>query len=233
MAKQSPFDRLHVEQNAESPVSDLLDQLNLPPAFAEFLRKNKKAIWIVVGVVATVVIVVSLYGSYTSIQRNKAASALTAALQADDKDKQNLLEDVISEYGSTPSALWGKVELSHLAVRQGKPDEAIQLLTAVNQEVKAENPLKPLLLLRLAILDENNGKLDKALTFYQELVGFKSFEADAYEAMGRIYELQEKGESALEMYKKYLELTGEKEGQSPVNSKFRDIVQSRVNHLKG
>lgn len=232
MAQQSPFDRLHVEQAAESPVSDLLDQLNLPPALADFLRKNKKAVWSVVGVTVAIVTVISLYGSYAEYQHNKASSALTAALQVDDKDKKELLELVIQEYGSTPSALWGKVELAHLAVRQGKLDEAMELLVAVNKKVKAADPLKPLLLLKLAALGENGGHLEKALAYHKELTTFKSFEADAYQAMGRIYELQENTVSALEMYEKYLQLTDEKEGVSSGNDQFRAIVQTRVNHLK-
>ncbi len=231
MAEQSPFERLHDEPDVDTSVSDLLDQLNLPPVFADYLRKNKKAIWMVIAVAAIVITTVSLYDTYTDYQRNKAESALTSALNADDKDKEKLLQDITKEYASTPTALWGQIELSHLAVNKGENDEAMELLKAVNQKVKPLNPLKPLLLQRLAVLAENGGYLDQALKYYEEQATIKSFEAAAYQAMGRIYEVQADNSLALEMYEKYLQLTDASEGTSG-NDQFRSVVQARVNFLK-
>ena len=52
MADQSAFDRKQIETSAMSETTGILEQLNLPPAFVSFLRKNQRMLWAIVIVAA-------------------------------------------------------------------------------------------------------------------------------------------------------------------------------------
>ncbi len=206
MAHNSPFDHQSIENKATHE-EGLLDQFHLPAAFVAFLRKYQRRLWIITGCIVAIVVVIVLVNSFRAYRHKKAVTALTVALQAEGAKKQVLLAKVAEQYGSTPAALWSRVELAHIAARNGHIDKALQGLTAVNREVSAENPIKPLLLANLGALYMKNNNLDSALTSYLELSSFKGFDADAYRAMGRIYELRKINAKAVSMYKKYLSLS--------------------------
>ncbi len=226
MAKKSSFDRQPIENTTDG----LLDQFHLPAAFVAFLRKYQRRLWIITGCIAVTVIVVVLFDSFRTYHRNKAATALTTALQAKGVQKQELLAKIVNQYGSTPAALWSRVELAHMAARNGHINKALQELTAVNHDVSADNPLKPLLLVNLGALYMKNNNLDSALASYLELSSFKGFAADAYRAMGRIYELRKLNVKAVSMYKKYLSLSAANGGLAA--DPDLAIVQARINHLQ-
>ena len=119
MNQQSAFDRNNIEETAVPETEGLLEQFNLPPAAISFIRKNQRAIWVVVFCVALAVVVVSLYSQYKSYREDKASSALTFALQAEGEEKKKQLGQVVDEYGSTSAGLWGKIELAHLTAAEG------------------------------------------------------------------------------------------------------------------
>ncbi len=229
MANQNPFDRQSIENKATHG-DGLLDQFHLPAAFVAFLRKYQRRLWIITGCIAATVIVVVLFNSFRAYHYKKAVTALTTALQAEGAKKQELLAKVVEQYGSTPSALWSRVELAHIAARNGHVDKALQGLSAVNRDVSAENPLKPLLLANLGALYMKKKDLDSALTSYLELSNFKGFDADAYRAMGRIYELRKKNGKAVEMYKKYLALSTAN-GVMAADPDL-DIVRAKIKRLQ-
>jgi predicted negative regulator of RcsB-dependent stress response len=233
MAKQpSAFDLKHIEENAASEMSGVLDQLNLPPGLIDFLRKNQRTIWIFFGVVATVVTVVSLYGSYRNYTANKAAKAYDQALLLDGDQKKAALEQVAEAYSSTPTAVWSKVELAHLDQEAGNVKAAIDKLTAVNSGLRATSLLKPLVLVNLGGLYEQDKQLDQAAATYQELKTLQGFEAAAVQSLGRVAEAKGEKEKAMGLYNEYLTLTTA-EGTAPQqDDPARTMVRAALNRLQ-
>ena len=229
MSQQSAFDRELVEETAAAETTGLLEQLNLPPAAITFIRKNQKAIWAVTICIVLVVVSVSLYGSYRIYQEDKASSALTLAMKAEGEQKKEQLQKVVEDFGATTAALWSRVELAHIAAANGDFTEAVQGLLEVKKDVSLKNPINSLLLYNLAVLYEKNGELTQALATYTELSTFKGFEKGAYEAMGRLYELQGNKEKALEMYKKYMDSGEEDKLTNPLAvDPDRQMIEARI-----
>lgn len=233
MAKQqSPFDLKHIEETAAVETSGVLDQLNLPPALTNFLRKKQRIIWIVVGIIAAVVTVVSLYNSYRNYTLNKAAEAYDQALMLDGGPKKVALLKVVDSYGSTPSAIWSQVELAHLDQAAGEVKGAIEKLTAISSGLKENNLLKPLILVNIGGLYEQDKQPEKALSVYQELKTLKGFEAQAVNSLGRVYETQGNKEKAIQMYQQYLTLTTSQGIASQQDDPARAMVRAKLNRLQ-
>lgn len=231
MSEQSAFDQKHIADTAVPETTGLLEQLNIPPVAAAYIRKNQRTIWIVVGCVALVVTAVSLYGSYRSYREDKASSALTLAMQAEGEAKKTQLTQIVDQFGSTAAGRWGSIELAQLAAADGEFAQAISSLSEVKDSVAEENPVMPLLVYNLAILHEKNGDSNQAIAFYNELLGFQGFEAIAYKSMGRIQEEQGSRDKALEMYNKYIEAGNAVAGQ-PTADPDRSIIQARIKRLQ-
>ncbi len=231
MAEQSAFNKGHVEEATLVEADGLLEQLNLPPAMVAFLRKNKTIIWIIVFCIITAVTVTALYGTYTEYKVRKAANALTEAVSAEGDQKSALLNNVVNDYGSTPVGTWARVELAHLAVSEGRLDEGIETLLAIQGKIGSDNPLYTLVTSELAALYENSAKFDKAVENYKLLTGVTSFSSNAHEALGRIYEKQGKKQDALGMYEKYLVLTKDS-GDAPLINRMREMIQARIHRLQ-
>ena len=231
MADQKMFDRNSIKKKAFSETSGILDQLSLPPALITFLQKNQKTIWAIVICITVVVTVVSLYASYRDYTHNKAASALDAAMMADTEQKIQQLQQVVDQYGSTPAAVWSRVELAHDAAKQGDTGRAIEELKTINATLSAKDALKPLVLINLAGLYEKDNQLDQAVQLYQELSLLKGFELEGFYALGRVYEREQKTEQAVDAYQKYLAATE----TTTVNLQadpVRQMVQSRLHRLR-
>ena len=233
MAKQqSPFDLKHIEETAAVETSGVLDQLNLPPALTDFLRKNQRTIWIVVGVIAAVVTAVSLYSSYRNYTLNKAAEAYDQALMMDGDQKKVALQKVADSYGSTPSAIWSRIELAHMDQAAGEVKGAIEKLTAINSGLRENDLLKPLILVNLGGLYEQDKQPEKALSVYQELRTLKGFEAQGVKSLGRVYETQGNKEKSIQMYQQYLALTINEGTVSQQDNPARAMVQAKLNRLQ-
>jgi Flp pilus assembly protein TadD len=232
MSEQSAFNRRQIKETAIGPQPGLLEQMNLPPGLIAFLRNNQRLIWIIVAIIAVLVTTVSLYASYHKYREKKAASALTLAMQAEEGERLNMLRGVVEEYSSTSSALWADVEIAHLAAAGNRPDEAVQILSRIRQDLSARNPLTPLIVFDLATLYEKTGNLDQARDAFQELSTFEGFSATAYANLGRIAELQDNKEQAVAMYRKYLELTDQETALQPGGLPGREIIESRVKLLQ-
>jgi predicted negative regulator of RcsB-dependent stress response len=230
MAEQSAFDPKKIELHTLGPGMGLLEQLNLPPKAIAFIRKNQRAIWLVVSMCVVLAVAASAYSSYRDYRAGKAASALDAALAAA-PDNRQMLESVAKEYGSTSSGLWAQVELAVLEEKEGQLPKAITRLAEINIGLSTRSPLKPLVLTKLAGLYENGQQFDKALALYTELAANEGFAPDAYRAMGRVNEQLGKKEDAVAMYAQYLETTGSQPGQGATDP-IREMVQYRLNLLK-
>lgn len=232
MADQSAFDQQHIEVQAMSEVSGLLDQLNLPPAVISFMRKNQRMLWGIVIAVATVVVAVALYSSYRTYQINKGLSALDSALQADEKNRVSLLTEVAEQYASTPSGPWARLELAKIAADKGDISNAITALEQVNGGISEKNPLKPLLLYRLAGFNEQKPDLDKAANFYTKLEAYPGFAADAHYAKGRIFERLGKNDEAINQYQQYLTLTATDSTSGSQPDPTRTMIEYTIKKLQ-
>lgn len=229
MTEPSTFDPNNIKLQPLQPVG-LLEQFNLPPRLIAFIRRNQRAIWVTVIVGCLLAIGVAAYSAYRDNRTAKAASALDTALIAK-QDTRQLLDRVVQDFASTPSAQWAKIELAALEEREGQPAKAIARLEEINATLPAQSLLKPLVVSKLAGLYENTKQLDKSLAMYTELATREEFAAEAYRAMGRVNEQLGKKEEAAAMYGKYLEsaATSSVQGQADPS---REMVQFRLNQLK-
>jgi len=233
MAKQeSAFDLKHIEETAAVQTSGFLDELNLPPVVTDFLRKNQRTIWLVVGVVAAVVTVVSLYGSYRNYTLNKAAQAYDLAMLLEGDAKVAALETVAQSHGSTPSALWSRVELAHIDQAEGKFADALSKLVELNNTLKEDDLLKPLVLMNIGGLKKKKKQFDKAVSTYQTLQTFKGFDKEAVNSMGRVYEALGDKEKAKEMFQQYLMLSSTESTTPQQNDPVKSMVQASLNRLQ-
>ena len=82
MSEQSAFNQNEVAEGAYVEPRGVLDQLNLPPGFVKFVRKNKRAIQITGAVIVVVVVAGSLYQSYRTTRLDDAASSLSISMDA-------------------------------------------------------------------------------------------------------------------------------------------------------
>lgn len=231
MSQQSAFDRQHIEESSVPQAPGLLEQFNLPPAAISFIRKNQKLIWIVTGSIAAVVIAVALYNQYTDYQEEKALSALTVAMQLEGEAKVESLAQVADEFGSTSSGMWSRIEIAHIAAKDGDLQKAIQGFTGIENDLSADDPLMPLALYALGVLFEKNNEPDKAIDAFTTLSEFKGFEANSFKAIGRLYEVQGQKAKALNMYKKSIEPVPGEEA-SPQANPDKEIIQAKINALQ-
>jgi predicted negative regulator of RcsB-dependent stress response len=219
----------HVEQH-----NGVLDQLDISPTLIEFLQKNQYKIWTVVGLVAVVIICTALYDTYRSYNLNKAAKAYDAALLLEGEQRAAALNKVKDAYSSTPSADWSQIQLSRLDQEAGKYQEAADRLEALNSKLGEEDLLKPLVLVNLGALYEQQNALDKAVGAYEKLQKRKGFETLALSGLGRVYEAMDKKDQAVAMYQRYMSLTEKKQEEGAgfmQNSLARDMVQASLNRL--
>ena len=162
MAEPSAFDRENIKLQPLGPPPGLLDQFNLPPAFVAFIRRNRRPLLIVAGLCATLALGISGYTTYRDHLAGKAASALDAALIAGTGSRSQL-EQVVSEFASTPSAMLARIELARLDEREGQRTAAIAKYEAVKAGLGKGSLLKPLVLTKLAGLLEQDKQWDRAL----------------------------------------------------------------------
>ncbi len=232
MADQSAFDRNHIETTAVSETSGILDQLNLPPAVHSFLRNNQRTIWIIVSIIVLAVVTVALYDSYHNYKINQAISALDTAKLAENDKRVELLQQVAAKYSSTPSGLWARIELAKTAAEKEDFAGAITELKKVNTNISEKNPMKPLVLYRLAGLHEEKGDLKAAIAQYQELVNFSGFAADAHYAMGRVYVAMDQKPEAIAQYNQYLSETEKTAGGNGQQDPVRSQVEYTIKQLQ-
>lgn len=235
MIEQNPQTTNQLDSDKPLREMGILEQLNLPPSLVDFLRKNQRNIWLIITCVVSVVVVVSLYSTYIDYQENKAATVFSEALaKEDDAERRNSLDQVVQEYDSTATSFWASMELAALDMREKKNDEALNRLVLLNEKTSASSSFKPLVLYKLATLEEEFGEVKQAINYYNELAGIKHFESIAHKSLGGIYEGLGDKEKAVKQYEEYLLLTDttEKDAMMTANSGERDIIRSRLSNLK-
>ena len=230
MAEQRSAERISQDLPPLFQEAGLLEQFNLPPKLIRFLRRHQRTIWLVIVTIMVIAVAIAAYNAYRDNRAEKAAIALDAAMQAQD-GRRELLQKVQTDFTSTPSALWAEIALARMDEQENKADEAIQRYQAVRARLVAASPLTPLVLGKLAALEEQKKNWDASLAYYQELSKLDGFAADAHLGLGRVYEAQGKKEEALAMYGKFLELTAITSEESGADPR-RQMILSYIELLR-
>ncbi len=204
MSEQSAFNQSQVAQEAYVEPSGVLDQLNLPPGAIRFIRKNKRILQISAAIVATVVVVVSLYTSYRTKLLESAASSLSISMDAEGEAKVTALEHVVSEYSGTPSALWASIELGHVAMKNNDYKNAEATYLQVRDQTSEKSPIYGLVTFGIAQAREAGQSYEEATSAYAELKNIEGYKDDGYLGMARVLEAQGLNKKALAVYEEYL-----------------------------
>ncbi len=228
MSGQSAFEKRYVDPKDQSKVEGLLELFNLPPQVITFLKRNKRAIQVVLAVILVAVISGSLYTSYRERKIESAASALALALQEPAGSRTESLQRVSDEYASTPSGVWARVELAHIAMNDKKFPEAAEKYAAINSGLKKENPLFALTLYGLAEAREAQGDTEGAYGAYEQLKSIAGYELTGYTGMARIHEQKGELEKALGIYGQYLAILGD----APEKAGQKAMVEARIARIK-
>jgi predicted negative regulator of RcsB-dependent stress response len=228
MASESAFNKKLAAETHMDKVEGLLEHLNLPPKAIDFIRDNQRIIQVGIALLVIIVVFWSLYGSYREKIREEASTALSMALQNDQQEKAAALRSITEKYGSTSSALWARVELAHLNMKDGSFVDASQKFQEILADVKESNPLYALVLYGLAQSMEGQKHYEEAFNRYDLLKDIKGYEHIGYTAMGRIEEAQGNSEKAIEIYNNFLLSIGD----DPTALQMRTEINARIARIK-
>lgn len=203
MTEPSAFNKDILQTIDIEKKSDIFEELNLPPEFAAFCRKNARNIKIVAICIALSLISWVGYDYYSSTQVEKSGAALAVAMQEGSEDlRAEKLTQLIGKYSGSEAALWSLVELGHTDLKAVRFPEAIGRYSEALDGINEESPLAPLLHFLLAQAFEQNKEADKAIDQYQLLTANISFADMGYMALGRIYEQKGETVKARDAYEK-------------------------------
>ncbi len=228
MAGESAFEKIHVDESEKADLGGVLEQLNLPPTFVQFVRKNQRSIYIVLGIVVTIVVVWALYDSYIEKRINASSSALAVTRKLSGEEKIKSLQSLMKDFSGTESALWAKVEIAWHYIENGNFTTAIEEYSIARKELKESNPLYALVTYGLAQAQEGNNSLDEAIKEYSLLKTIKGYENIGYTGVARINEVQGKPEEAIKEFEQYL---GILIGEDP-NNPEKAYVTEKITRLK-
>ncbi len=204
MAEHSAFEKLHVEERDKADLGGVLEQLNLPPTFVQFVRKHQKTIYLVIGIITVVVIVWALYGSYVEKKRIESSSALALAQKLEGEEKLVALENVAEEYSGTGSGIWARIEIARYYMENDNFEEALQSYLTIRENVDNDNPINNLVTFGVAQAHESMEKYDSAALEYEKLKNIIGYESIGYTGAARIFEVQGKLDRAVNEYEQYM-----------------------------
>ena len=228
MSEHSAFDKLHVDERDKADLGGVLEQLNLPPAFVAFVRRNQKAIYIGLSVVAVCVVVWSLYDAHIDKMKTASSSALAVAQKLDGEKRLGALKDVEKEYSGTGAALWATIEIGRYHMEQDDFDTALTYYQTLRKEIETDNPLYQLVTFGVAQAEEALGKFEEAVSEYDTLKTVTGYESIGYNGTARIYEVQGNLERAVNEYEQYMgTMTG-----SSVNNPEKLYIEAKLSALK-
>ncbi len=228
MAGESPFEKEFVEESAKTDLASVLDQLNLPPAFIEYVRVHQKTIKIVAIIIVIAVITWSLYDSYRTKRVEKSGSALYTGMLNIGEEQKLALDKVVADYKGTPASTWAQVELGHAAMKDEQFSEAAQKYMDVRDSVKITNPIFPLVTYGVARALEAQQKYADASVEYERLKNIEGFKQMGTLGIARILEIQGQKEEALKIYEEYLSLfDGEQQ-----NSADKILIEEKIARIR-
>lgn len=204
MEKSNVFEKKHGEEDVLNDMSGVLDHLNLPPAFVEFVRNHQRFIQVLIGVVVVAVVFFSLYGSYREKKVDQGAQALATAIEVSGAEKITALSQVVKDYSSTSSALWAEVEIAHETMSKGEFESAAKLYAVISEKAGKKDPVYTLSMIGVGQAKEASADNAGALTVYNEISSMVGYEGIGYAGAARIHELNGDDDKALEVYEQYL-----------------------------
>ena len=228
MSEHNAFNKIHVDERDKADLGGVLDQLNLPPAFIEFVRRNQRTIYIVLALLATAVVVWALYGSYIEKQQVESSNALMAAEKLEGVDKVNALQQVANDFSGTDSALWARVELARFSIENEEYQKALQQYTEIRGSLPKGSPMYPLVTFGIAQAQEFLDDYQAALQEYALLKNTTGYENIGYSGTARLHELQENIEAAINEYEQYLAILDERGSRAPE----RSYITEKLTRLK-
>ena len=228
MNNPTVFSKKHTEAMAQDKRA-ILEEMNLPPVFVEFVRTNMTVIQIAIAGLIISILAWEGYGKYTAVQRDRSADMLYAAMQADGDGRVGQLKEVAAKYGTRGSGLWGIIEQGHLAFKEGKFQEAATLYESVIGRVPAGSPLLPLVQFNLAQTYENLPDQAKAKVTYQKLVETQGFAGEGNLGLARIAELEGNLDEARTNYQAYVDRPEAKDGPTKewVKNKLQTLAPKK------
>ena len=205
MSAQSLFSKKNIKSQQPDTRTGIMEEMNLPPGFIAFIRKNSRNLQI--GLISIVVLVLAwvFYDYYTELQENNAASLLASAIQTEAiEERVQVLQNVIVDYSGTEAARWSKLELAHLDYQEGRFDAAVAKYEEVLARTPADSFLMPLARMNLGQSYEEIGQYDQAIAQYNLLKKSIGFEEEAHFALGRIYKAKDEPAQARKEYENIL-----------------------------
>ncbi|TKB27405.1 tetratricopeptide repeat protein [Desulfopila sp. IMCC35006] len=228
MAGESAFDKKLTAESNMDKVEGLLEHFNLPPKAIDFIRDNQRILQI--GLVIIVIAIVSwaLYGSYRERIQEESSTALATALQADQATQATALSAVVEKYSGTPSALWARIDIAQLDMKNGSYADAAKKYAEVLPDVKTSNPLHPLVVFGLAQALEGDKRFEEAAKQYDTLKDIKGYEQIAFTSRGRIEEEQGHIDKAIAIYNDFLLFMGDDAAYAQTQAE----IKAKVARLK-
>ncbi len=204
MSKENVFEKKHGEDQLLNEVSGVLDHLNLPPAFVEFVRKNMRAVQIILAVIIVLTVFFSFYGSYREKKIDKGAQDLAKAVSLTGAEKIAALEQVEKKYSGDGAAVWAEVQIAHETLLKGDYAKAATLYEAIAKKAGDDSPLYLLAIYGAAQAEEGADNLSGALAHYDVLKSQPGYETVGFAGAARIQERNKDYKKALDTYELYL-----------------------------
>lgn len=204
MSKENVFEKKHGEDKLINDVSGVLDHLNLPPAFVEFIRKNMRAVQICLAVIIVLTVFFSFYGSYREKKIDRGAQELANAVNLAGAEKTAALEEVKKNFSGDGAAVWAEVEIAHEALLNKEYAKAAELYVAISEDADEKSPLYLLAIYGAAQAEEGAGNLSDALKYYDMLKSKPGYESVGFAGVARIQERNKEYDKALATYELYL-----------------------------
>jgi predicted negative regulator of RcsB-dependent stress response len=230
--KQSAFSKKHLEEKILNEKKDILDELNLPPALAAFIRKNSLNLIIVCICIVLVILGSTYYKNYKRDREDQAAAALVTAIKMDDAgERATAVKEVVAEFAGTDASLWGRLELAHVDYQAGNFEQAVSQYKDIATDLPSDSDLLPLVTYSLGYAYEQLQDADNALRYYQSLTKMIGFAGEGYLGLGRVYEQINDSERAIDSYENYLAWLDEDPGHetSPQN---KIVVEDKLAALQ-
>ena len=205
MSAQSLFSKKNIKSQQPDTRSGIMEELNLPPEFISFIRKNARNLQIGLTCIVVLALAWIFYDYYTELQENKGASLLASAMQTEATGERTLmLASVVNDYSRTDAARWSRLELAHLDYQEGRFDAAIAKYEEIIDKLSTDSSLLPLVRTNLAQSYEEIGQYEQAIAQYNLLKKSIGFKEEAHLALGRIYIARDEPAQARKEYEELL-----------------------------